>query len=105
MDVLAGPDRPRRGPDATTGEAATARVGTAPLVTPGATAIQVRVDTATGATPADLRVTTIDPGTSPADDDLNRPAPAASADAAALQPTIITRPSGVPMRACAGPPR
>lgn len=82
---------PDGGPDATTGEAATARVGTAPLVTPGATAIQVRVDTATGATPADLRVTTIDPGTSPADDDLNRPAPAASAAAAALQPTIITR--------------
>jgi len=32
---------PDGGPDATTGEAAKARVGTAPLVTPGATAIQV----------------------------------------------------------------
>jgi peptidoglycan hydrolase-like protein with peptidoglycan-binding domain len=82
---------PDEGPDSSSGEAAAARVGTAPLVTPGATAIQVRVDTATGATPADLKVTTIDPGTSPADDDLTRSAPAASASAAAVQPTIITR--------------
>jgi peptidoglycan hydrolase-like protein with peptidoglycan-binding domain len=82
---------PDEGPDTTTGEGTQARVGTAPLLTPGATAIQVRVDTATGATPADLRVTTIDPGTSPADDDLTRAVPAASASAAARQPTIITR--------------
>lgn len=84
-------DVPDEGPDTSTDEAEQARVGTAPLLTPGATAIQVRVDTATGATPTDLRVTTIDPGTSPADDDLTRATPAASASAAALQPTIITR--------------
>lgn len=82
---------PDEGPDTTSAEAARARVGTSPLVTSGATAIQVRVDTATGATPTDLKVSTIDPGTSPADDDLTRSAPAASASAAALQPTIITR--------------
>ena len=82
---------PDEGPDTTSAEASRARVGTSPLVTSGATAIQVRVDTATGATPTDLKVSTIDPGTSPADDDLTRSAPAASASAAALQPTIITR--------------
>jgi peptidoglycan hydrolase-like protein with peptidoglycan-binding domain len=84
-------DTAEEGPDPSSGEAARARVGTAPLVTPGATGIQVRVDTATGATPADLKVTTIDPGISSADDDLTRPIPASSASAAALQPTIITR--------------
>ena len=82
---------PDEGPDTTSAEASRARVGTSPLVTSGAPAIQVRVDTATGATPTDLKVSTIDPGTSPADDDLTRSAPAASASAAALQPTIITR--------------
>jgi hypothetical protein len=79
------------GPDPNTAEATRARVGTDPLVSSGATGIQVRVDTATGATPPDLKVSTIDPGTSPADDDLTRAAPAGSASAAALQPAIITR--------------
>ena len=87
-ETLAIPDE---GPDPTTAEAARARVGTASLVSSGATGIQVRLDTATGATPPDLKVTTIDPGSSPADDDLNRTAPAASASAAASQPAIITR--------------
>ncbi|HEY7719142.1 MAG TPA: FG-GAP-like repeat-containing protein [Pedococcus sp.] len=82
---------PDEGPDTHSGEGAGARIGTSPLLTPGASAIQVRVDTATGVAPTDLRVTTIDAGTSPADDDLTRSAPAASASAAALQPTIITR--------------
>jgi hypothetical protein len=79
------------GPDPTAPEAARARVGTTPLVSGGATGIQARVDSATGVTPADLLVTTIDPGTSPADDDLTSAAPAGSASAAARQPTIITR--------------
>jgi hypothetical protein len=78
------------GPDPKTAEATNARVGTDPLVSSGATGIQVRVDTATGVTPPDLLVTTIDPGTSPADD-LTSTAPAGSASAAALQPAIITR--------------
>jgi hypothetical protein len=79
------------GPDPATAEAARARVGTTPLVSDGATGIQVRVDTTTGATPPGLLVSTIDPGTSPADDDLTPAAPAGSASAAASQPAIITR--------------
>ncbi len=82
---------PDEGPDATSGEAAQARVGTTPILSEGATGIQVRVDTPGGAALPDLRVTTIDPGTSPADDDLTRRQPAASAAAAATQPAIITR--------------
>jgi len=79
------------GPDPATAEAARARVGTTPLVSDGATGIQVRVDTTTGATPPGLLVSTIDPGTSPADDDLTPAAPAGSASAVARQPAIITR--------------
>ena len=80
-------DGPQRG----TAESATARLGSNPLVTDGATAIQVRVDTTNGQPLPDLRVTTINPGTSAADDDLARHTPAASASAAAVTPTIITR--------------
>jgi hypothetical protein len=79
------------GPQSGTGESATARLGTNPLVTDGATAIQVRVDTTNGQPLPDVRVTTINPGTSAADDDLTPKAPAASASAAAAMPTIITR--------------
>ena len=91
LDCLGAMGIPDEGPDTTSERPPGPRVGTSPLVTSSATAIQVRVDTATGATPTDLKVSTIDPGTSPADDDLTRSAPAASASAAALQPTIITR--------------
>lgn len=79
------------GPQAGTSEAASARLGTNPLVTDGATAIQVRVDTPNGQPLPDVKVTTINPGTSSADDDLVAKAPAASASAAAAMPTIITR--------------
>ncbi|MDF2143817.1 FG-GAP-like repeat-containing protein [Knoellia sp. p5-6-4] len=79
------------GPEAGSGEAASARVGTSPLVTDGATGIQVRVETPGGRTLPDLKVTTIDPGHSAADDDLVNRAPASSASAAALTPAIITR--------------
>jgi peptidoglycan hydrolase-like protein with peptidoglycan-binding domain len=79
------------GPQGGTAESATARLGTNPLVTDGATAIQVRVDTTNGRPLPDVRVTTINPGTSAADDNLINHAPAASASAAALTPTIITR--------------
>ena len=83
---------PDDGPDAASAEGATARVGTAPIVTSGATGIQVRA-TSTTAVPTDLRVTTIDPGTSKADDDLTATTPPGSASAAAVKPTIITRKS------------
>jgi peptidoglycan hydrolase-like protein with peptidoglycan-binding domain len=79
------------GPQGGTTESATARLGTNPLVTDGATAIQVRVDTTSGQALPDVRVTTINPGTSSADDDLVPHSPAASASAAATTPTIITR--------------
>ena len=79
------------GPDTRSAETAAARVGTTPIVSEGASGIQVRVDTPGGRGLPDLKVTTIDPGTSPADDDLVRRQPAASAAAAAVQPAIITR--------------
>lgn len=79
------------GPQGGTTESSTARLGTNPLVTDGATAIQVRVDTTNGQPLPDVRVTTINPGSSSADDDLVPHTPAASASAAATMPTIITR--------------
>lgn len=79
------------GPEDGSRESASARVGTSPLVTDGATGIEVRVETTGGRALPDLRVTTIDPGRSAADDDLTRHTPAASASAAARTPTIITR--------------
>lgn len=82
---------PDDGPEAGTAEAVGARLGTTPIVSEGGTGIQVRVDTPRGRILPDLSVTTIDPGTSPADDDLTAKSPAAAASAAAAQPTIITR--------------
>ena len=79
------------GPQVGTAESVGARVGSNPLVTDGATAIQVRVDTTDGRPLPDLRVTTIDPGSSAADQHLTPSTPAASASAAAITPTIITR--------------
>jgi peptidoglycan hydrolase-like protein with peptidoglycan-binding domain len=79
------------GPQGGTGESVGARSGSNPLVTDGATAIQVRVDTTNAEPLPDVRVTTINPGTSAADDDLVPRTPAASAGAAAATPTIITR--------------
>lgn len=82
---------PDEGPDAGAAEARTARTGTVPLVSSGANGIQVRVDTATGVQLPDLKVTTIDPGQSEADDDLVPTLPPGTATAAATQPSIITR--------------
>ena len=82
---------PDDGPQPGTPEAVGARLGTTPIVSEGATGIQVRVDTPSGRPLPDLKVTTIDPGTSAADDNLTPVQPAGSASAAALQPTIITR--------------
>ncbi len=81
------------GPDAGSVEAARARfsAGTEPLLTDGADGVQVRVDTADGTSPRGLTVHLVDPGTSAADAALVPPVPAASAEAATPQPTIITR--------------
>ena len=76
---------PDDGPEAGTAEAVGARLGTTPIVSEGGTGIQVRVDTPRGRILPDLSVTTIDPGTSAADDDVVAHAPAASASAAALR--------------------
>ena len=69
------------------------RVGTAPLVTGEAQGVEVAVDGGRETLPAGLRVDLIDPGESPADAQLEPTRPAASADAAAAQPTIISRAS------------
>ena len=79
------------GPQGGTSESVGARSGSNPLVTDGATAIQVRVGTVNGQPLPDVQVTTIDPGTSAADRTLQPAVPAASASAAATTPTIITR--------------
>jgi hypothetical protein len=74
------------------------RPGTDPIVTGGADGVQVRILTADGTPPPDVRVDVIDPGTSPADATvgagLDPATPAASADAATgyeIQPKIVTR--------------
>ncbi len=54
-------------PDPGTAEARNARGGTAPLLSAPSDGVQVRVDTRTGAAPADLRVDLVDPGTTPTD--------------------------------------
>ncbi len=81
-------------PDASTpeGRSATVRAGTEPIVTIGGSdGVQVRVDTADGALPPDLRLTLIDPGTSAADATADAAGPAASAAADPLRPTILPR--------------
>jgi hypothetical protein len=68
-----------------------ARSGTSPLYVGPSDGVQVRVDRLSGPLPDDLRVDLIDPGTSPADGDLQPTAPASSAMAAGARPPIITR--------------
>ena len=68
-----------------------ARSGTSPLYVGPSDGVQVRVDRISGRLPDDLRVDLIDPGTSPADGDLQPTAPASSAMAAGARPPIITR--------------
>jgi hypothetical protein len=76
------------GPDGSSPEAARGPRATAPLLTDGADAVQVRVDTASGRAPAGLKVDLVDGGRSGAD---APPAPADSAAAATPAPTVITR--------------
>ena len=80
------------GPDPTSAEArkAGATLGTEPLASAQGEAVQVRVDTGGTGTPADLRLVTVDPGSSPADGQLPGPA-GATAHGATAQPTIVTR--------------
>jgi len=71
------------------------RPGTDPLITGGADGVQVRILTADGMAPADVRVDVIDPGTQAADATVAADAaPAASAQASTgyeIQPKIVTR--------------
>ncbi len=80
------------GPDPATPEARRAggTLGTEPLASAQGEAVQVRVDTGAGTTPADLRLVTVDPGSSPADALLSGPS-GATAHGDAAKPTIITR--------------
>ena len=80
------------GPDPQTAEArhAGTTLGTEPVASARGDAVQVRVDTGSAAAPRDLRLVTVDPGTSPADANLTG-TPGASAHGAVLAPTVITR--------------
>jgi uncharacterized protein with LGFP repeats len=80
------------GPDAATTEAQTqkATVATEPYSSASADGIQVRVDTTSAAPPSGLTLITVDPGTSPADANV-QPMPASTAHSAATQPSIVTR--------------
>ncbi len=78
-------------PDPGSAEAARARVATDPVGVTGSEEVQVRVSASTAATRLEgLEATFIDGGTSAADASLAN-VPAASASAAVVQPTIITR--------------
>jgi hypothetical protein len=72
-------------------EARSARAGTEPLWTGTSDGYQVRVDVRDGRLPRGLRVDLIDPGSSPADADLDAARPMQAASAAAAQPQIFTR--------------
>jgi hypothetical protein len=77
-------------PDPGTAEAAGERGGTQPYVVTDASAVQVRLDTATGEAPAGATVDVIDPGSSSADASVGTSSAGAAA-AAATQPTIYSR--------------
>jgi len=80
------------GPDPATAEARQAgrTIGTEPLASAYGDAVQVRVDAGAGPVPADLRLVTIDPGSSPADAQIAGPT-GATAHGATVKPTIVTR--------------
>ena len=78
-------------PSSPAGRSGVVRAGTEPMLAPdGADGVQVRVDTASGRLPADLRLELVDPGQSPADAAIGA-LPAASAAAEASRPTIYSR--------------
>ena len=78
-------------PDPETEEGQRARFATEPVVTDGATGVQVRIDTPSGLVPAGTELTMIDNPERPEDATLAADTPAASAQAAVRRPTIITR--------------
>ena len=81
-----GDDAPDVGTDDTSRRL---RSGTSPIWTGPSDGVQVRVDTAAGAVPQDVKIELVDPGTSPAD---QVPAvPSGVAHAAAVKPTILSR--------------
>jgi hypothetical protein len=84
------PEGEGHAPDPGSSEATGARAGTDPLVVLESRAVQVRVDTADGTVPDDLRLDLIDPGESPADSSVGRPN-SSSAVAAPTRPVILTR--------------
>jgi hypothetical protein len=65
------------------------RIGTAPIWTGPSDGVQVRVDAVSGATPRDVAIELVDPGTSPADALVGGPRDQAHAEEP--RPTIITR--------------
>ncbi len=77
-------------PDPGSVEGDAARPGTDPLVVAGADAVQVRISTARGGKPRDLRLELVDPGSAPADRSIGTQ-PAGAAAAAPARPTIYTR--------------
>lgn len=81
------------GPDAGTEEyeMASAVTGTDPLVTAGADAIQVSLQSPDAEVAPELEVVVIDPGTSPADETVVGSTPLASASAAVGMPAVVTR--------------
>ena len=80
------------GPDSGSaeGKRAAAKDSTEPITAAHGEAIQVRVDTDSGAVPAELSLVTVDPGTSPADANLAG-APVNTAHAGTRSPNIISR--------------
>jgi len=78
-------------PDPNTEEGQRARFATEPVVTDGADGIQVRVDTPSGAMPADTEITLIDNEMRPEDATLGSGGPATSTRATVRRPPIITR--------------
>ena len=78
------------GPDPDSAEAGSIRLGTDPLVVKESDGVEVRVGTADGTIPDDLRLDLIDPGIASADADIGRLDTSAAA-AAVSRPTIYTR--------------
>jgi hypothetical protein len=78
---------PEHGPDPGTAEAGSARVGSDPLMTRDATAVQVRIDTPTGRVPAGTGLTLVHAPAAPSDARVGRMAQMATVG----QPPIVTR--------------
>jgi N-acetylmuramoyl-L-alanine amidase/FG-GAP-like repeat len=84
------PEGDDHAPDPGTAEADDAREGTDPLLVAESDAVQVRVATADGTVPDDLRLDLVDPGESPADETAGVPS-GSTAAAAPGRPVILTR--------------